>query len=153
MSVILTAEAIGNLEPVPDQTRLVKNKEFLIVGNKDNLTTGDGVNEMTYWVFDFRKHEDYRAFDPEALLESAVLTLDLEPRSSAVSTDSVRIQGLDGINVFANLPIGKVSNVEVDLLEYYDPQDILDAVWGLWLPMLYEEDCIVSRAELLLELG
>ena len=151
MSLILTAEAKRETEPGLSDDRQVKNVDFLIVSNMAGQLTGDGVNEKTFWVFDFSQHSDFPIFDPDGQLRAAILTLDLEPKSTAVNTDTVRIHGLDGIHQFAGLRLGEVSTVKIDLIGEYKSHEILQAMCGLWLPMQYEEDAIIRRAHLLLE--
>jgi hypothetical protein len=90
---------------------IVENEKFTITpdsfdpGHTEPL--GDGVDEGTSWSFDFIADPEFQCFATSLPLASALLTLELTPKDSLISTDAFTIVGLPPIitPVIQNLPI------------------------------------------------
>ena len=147
-----TAIAQGELIPeVLDTIGEVTNGDFTIAGNPN---VGDGFDEDTFWAFDFNSSFDNL---PNASVLTAELTLHLTPRREpGIATDVVRMEGLDdvvtpAIQGLSILPLGELVVVQIDLLEHYSSDEILQALVDGELgkiPMTYTDDAIVSFAQL-----
>ena len=161
MYCVISAKVRGNpdLEVMPDVTAM-DNEDFRIESNTSDQPVGDGINEQTTWVFDFKGSGNIDEFDPDKPLTEAVLKLGLEPRGKHYITDTVRIQGLEGIPypfspeplVRQDVLIGVPQKIELDLLDSYSSDEIMDIFkQAKKIPMLYEDDAIVQSAELILK--
>jgi hypothetical protein len=154
----ITATATGSERPPlapPNQT--VQNGDFLIAANLLAPVTGDGIDELNTWTFDFTTDPDYPVAGP---LLSAQLTLTVRPGNAGITTDLVGITdptftsfipgGPVITPVIQSLPVGVTSTVVVQLLNYYTSADILAALSSNngKLPMMYHDDVILSFAKL-----
>jgi hypothetical protein len=153
----ITAQAVGSETPpqIPNPTPddVVENGDFSIFPiNGETDVLGDGVNELTLWNLDFTLDPEYEDFPTTTPLESARLTITLTPGSPNVFEDYIRLGELEMINppIYAELPLGTPSTVELELLDFYSSEDILDALIdgeGL-ISMSSGDNAIVSSAEL-----
>lgn len=154
----ISAEVTGSPEPQvienasPEDT--VTNGDFEIARTSEgvNNTLGDGIDETTTWTFDFSQDPNFDNF-PSAPLASARLELTLIPQSTLVAFDIVRIEGLSDITSppqFQNLPTGTPTTVELDLLDFYTSDEILQVLssGNGQMPMFYADDSIVTSARL-----
>ena len=66
----------ASANPTPVVGAALQNGDFYIANNP-GAPTGDGVDEWTYWSFDFTKDSGYANFIAGGALTSALLTLDL----------------------------------------------------------------------------
>jgi hypothetical protein len=158
MTITVTDTATGSLRPRPAPfPDTVTNGDFLISPNPACTavtcpTTGDGVDEFISWKFDFTGDPDFASFSSSVPLTSARLTLTLTPRHPLITTDTVRIEGLPDIvtPVIQGLAVGITATIQLDLLSFYTSGDILGvfAANAGQLPMLYQDDAIVSFAQL-----
>jgi hypothetical protein len=158
-----SAEAIGS--PTPDRLRdasledTITNGDFVIrrSAEGENTTLGDGIDEQTTWTFDFSEDPDFAIFPTADSLVSARLTLTLTPTSTPMSPlitfDTVKIEGLSGISPaqFQNLPIDTASTIQLELLDFYTSERILEILnqdsQGQ-IPMFYSGGATVSLARL-----
>ena len=154
----ITATATGSLNPAlapPNQT--VQNGDLLIAANLLARVTGDGIDELNTWTFDFTSDPSYPVAGP---LLSAKLTLTLKPGNGGIATDLVGITdpaftsfipgGPVITPVIQGLPVGVVSTVTIQLLNNYTSAQILAALSSNngKLPMLYHDDAVLSFAQL-----
>jgi hypothetical protein len=154
-----SAEAIGS--PTPDRLRdasledTITNGDFVIrrSAEGENTTLGDGIDEQTTWTFDFSEDPDFAVFPTADSLVSARLTLTLTPTSPLITFDTVKIEGLSGISPaqFQNLPIDTASIIQLELLDFYTSERILEILnqdsQGQ-IPMFYSGGATVSLARL-----
>ena len=159
----VSAEAIGS--PTPDRLGdasledTITNGDFVIRRSAEggNTTLGDGIDEQTTWTFDFSEDPDFTIFPTADSLASARLTLTLTPTSTPMSPlitfDTVKIEGLSGISPaqFQNLPIDTASIIQLELLDFYTSERILEILnqdsQGQ-IPMFYSGGATVSLARL-----
>ena len=153
-----SAEAIGS--PTPDQLQdasledTITNGDFVIRrAEGENTTLGDGIDEQTTWTFDFSQDPDFAVFPSADSLASARLTLTLTPTSPLITFGTVKIEGLSGIKPaqFQNLPINTPSTIQLELLDFYTSERILEILsrdsQGQ-IPMFYSGGATVSSARL-----
>src|SRR5437879_799916 len=102
MALTISATAIGSDTPATAPSNVsVTNVDFLITSNPDctptTCTTGDGIDEITTWTFDFQRDRKFPAFPAVPILSTsprliaAVLTLTLTPKGPGITTDRVQI--------------------------------------------------------------
>jgi hypothetical protein len=153
-----SAEAIGS--PTPGRLQdasledTITNGDFVIRrAEGENTTLGDGIDEQTTWTFDFREDPDFAVFPTADSLASARLTLTLTPTSPLTTFGTVKIEGLTGIKPaqFQNLPINTPSTIQLELLDFYTSERILEILsrdsQGQ-IPMFYSGGATVSLARL-----
>jgi len=163
----ITATAEGSQTPGVDDPPfttddpMVENEDFTITPDGfdpgHRLPLGDGVNEGTSWSFDFAEDPSFQFFSTSLPLASALLTLELTPKGSGISTDAFKINliGFPPIitPVIQELPIGVTSTIQIELTNFYRNRalpDLLKATHGDSIPAFYADDAIVSFAELTL---
>jgi Ca2+-binding RTX toxin-like protein len=154
-TAIITATASGSQTP-PTATRpeTVINGDFEISGNNDNAPiVGDGLDERTFWTFDFTQDPEVLAFRGAESITEAKLTLELKAIGSA-NTD---VTGIEGSTKYVDspairgLPPNEVRQITINLLDTYSSDDILGALQGREFGkfrMYYDDDAIVSEASL-----
>ncbi len=155
-AITITAEANGSMQPnTTTFPNTVTNGDFTISSGGLFSPVGDGIDESTKWNFDFSSDPNFPFFSSSLPLVSANLTLVLATKHRLVSTDSVRIDGLSGVKQqITSLPNGVVTSVTIDLLNIapdYSSGNILNALYnnasGI-IPMIYQDDAIISQARL-----
>ncbi len=155
----ISAEAIGS--PTPDRLQdasledTITNGDFVIrrSAEGETATLGDGIDEQTTWTFDFSEDPDFAVFPTADSLASARLTLTLTPTSPLITFGTVKIEGLSGIKParFQNLPINTPSTIQLELLDFYTSERILEILnQGSpgQIPMFYSGGATVSLARL-----
>jgi hypothetical protein len=155
----MSADAIGS--PTPDRLQVasledtITNGDFVIrrSAEGENATLGDGIDEQTTWTFDFSEDPDFAVFPTADSLASARLTLTLTPTSPLITFGTVKIEGLAGIKParFQNLPINTPSTIQLELLDFYTSERILEILnQGSpgQIPMFYSGGATVSLARL-----
>jgi len=179
MSRKIAAQAYGNPNPPTAEGINVVNGDFLIVPNRyinddgqvqKAVPTGDGVDEETCWTFYFAEEPEFPAFTYEGL-SSALLSLTLIPKDAMTSplgvdrgigTDALWIETLNQIvmkDIFdldTQLPNDVPSTISIELLNFYNPQDILNILFsnvGGRILMRYNDDAIITFAQLELTQG
>lgn len=151
-----------------------QNGDFLIHANPGGGATGDGVDEMTTWTFDFTKDSNFAAFLAGQNVVSAKLTLTLNTAyfiNGVGPISDTTFPAGSGYGIFPkwDLPnfmngtmgTAKLGTISIDLIGDLgdSSKDIFD--WlngksgpasGLWapglFPMLYADDAIVVSASL-----
>lgn len=162
MPTVITAVAHGSPAPdVPSPPPVsLPNGDFTIEANEQTTQPiGNGINEKTTWMFDFREAPAFNAFLAGEGLEEARLVVVIVPKEAHVTTDSVKINvaGLPSISLpKMDYQLGLPTAIQFDLLrecQGYDEKGILTAFeqgeHGL-IDMLYEEDAIVCHAAMAL---
>jgi hypothetical protein len=162
VSTVITAVAHGSSAPhVPSPPPVsLSNGSFTIEANEETTQPiGNGINEKTTWMFDFREAPAFNAFLAGKGLKEARLVVVIVPKEAHVATDSVKINAADLPPI--SLPkmeyrLGLPTAIQFDLLKEcqgYDAEGILTAFEegerGL-IGMLYEEDAIVCHAAMAL---
>ena len=159
MNLKIRSTAVGKrkLTPVAGNRKLV-NGDFTIKSNVPrNRATGDGIDEQTYWNFDFSSDINWNNFALDGEITSAKLILTTSPKRSDLRTDEIRINygrlpNLDP-TVIRSVPVGKTKTVTMELLNsgYTSAQilNVLKKKKGV-IPMLYQDDSIISYAELII---
>ena len=153
----ITATATGDLIPTVGPSPNT-NGDFTIVGQGSDgpNTAGNGIDDHTTWTFDFSSDPNFGKFNIDGVVVQADLHLFLTPRHPAITTDFVRIEGLENIESpsiqsLSQLPLGSFHEVNIDLLETYKSRDIIESFkngqFGI-VSMFYEDDAIVSFARL-----
>ena len=155
----MSAEAIGS--PTPDQLRdasledTITNGDFVIrrFAEGEITTLGKSIDEQTTWTFNFSEDPDFAVFSNADSLASARLTLTLTPTSPLTTFGTVKIEGLSGVSPaqFQNLPINTTSTIQLELLDFYTSERILEILnresQGQ-IPMFYSGGATVSLARL-----
>ena len=155
LSIRATAYGSAN-PPQANFPSTVTNGDFKISGSNQAPLVGNGVDETTTWDFDFKGDPNFTFFSPSQPLLSAKLTLVLIPRSTLITTDFVRIEGLSGITEkIQSLPVHQMSTVVIELCgPHYSQAQIMGALQGGSngiIPMFYHDDAILVCAELVLK--
>jgi hypothetical protein len=155
-TTIATITATANGEPAPltaIRPEAVINGDFEISSNNERAPiVGDGLDERTWWTFDFTQDPKVLAFQRAESITSATLTLELSPRLG-VATDTIGLEALGYVvsPEIQNLPLLEVSTVTIDLLDTYRSEEIIEALekgeFGKFR-MYYDDDAIVSFASL-----
>jgi hypothetical protein len=154
-SITISDEALGSRTPnqtPAGESASVINGDFVITQvapSPGSPNIGDGLNDTTSWSFDFGT--DTNLVNGKILF-SALLTLNLQT-TFGIDTDSFTLAGLDAVGPveIRSLAVGFDGQVSLDLLDYYSSADILaQLVGGVYgqLPVIYEDDSIVSFARL-----
>jgi hypothetical protein len=132
-ALTISATAIGSDTPSTAPSNVsVPNVDFLITSNPNCTsticTTGDGINDITTWTFDFQRDRKFPAFPAVPILSTAPrlisvrLTLTLTPKDPFIATDQVQIIGLPPLfemRAFVAaglLRVGEKSTIQLDLL-------------------------------------
>jgi hypothetical protein len=155
--VSITTAVEGDPTPTVEQNEpAIFNDDFRIFSK--TTPVGDGVNESTEWSFNLADDSNYQKFNTSIPLESAILNMILEPKNEHFFTDSVCIKDINGEPIpgfsftreqFGWVSIGQACSISVDLLNNpYTSDQILKAIVDNQIGMLYEEDALVSFAEL-----
>lgn len=163
-AVAITAVATGSSSPRPGSIGgTLWNGDFFIQDGAGTTNTGagDGIDESTSWLFDFRTDSDFGSFATAAApLATAFLTLELTSKDSLDVTDFFRLGGLTpfggcgtcspvDMSLF-DLPTGATQIMQIQLLDYYTSNDLLtvfDNNFGM-VSAQYGDDAIVSYASL-----
>jgi len=155
-TTIVTITAAANGDQAPPTTmrpETVINGDFEISSNNERApVVGDGLDERTWWTFDFTQDPEVLAFERAESITTAILTLELSPRLG-VATDTTGIEALGYVvsSEIRNLPLLEVSTVTIDLLDTYTSEEIIGALekeeFGKFR-MYYDDDAIVSFASL-----
>ncbi|NJN11404.1 MAG: S8 family serine peptidase [Richelia sp. RM1_1_1] len=151
----ITATASGSQTP-PTATRpeTVINGDFEISSNNNNAPeVGDGLDERTFWTFDFTQDPEVLAFQRAESITEAKLTLELKVIGGA-DTDTTGIEGstkyVDSLAI-RDLPPNEVKQITINLLDTYTSEEIIGALqageFGKFR-MYYDDDAIVSGASL-----
>lgn len=94
----------GGGTPIPlDARSFLTYGDFFVNGGNDlgasSTTVGDGINDQTWWVFDFTSDANFSSFvNSTTPFVSGLLTLTLIPReSTATGVEGVFVPGLNGV--------------------------------------------------------
>jgi hypothetical protein len=155
----MSAEAIGS--PTPERLLDASLEDTIINGDfvirqsaeGENTTLGDGIDEQTTWTFDFSEDPDFAVFPTAGSLASARLTLTLTPTSPLITFGTVKVEGLSSISPaqFQNLPINTPSTIQLELLDFYTSERILEILnqdGQGQIPMFYSGGATISSARL-----
>ncbi len=154
------SKVIGSatVPPAPG-SEVVVNGDFTIKSNvPSNPVTGDGIDEITEWDFDFKKNPEWGNFSQEGTITSAKLTMTLRTNGHDLATDNLQIKfgalGFVDPTKIRSLPKRETRTIEIDLLrEGYTAEQlkhVLTANNGV-IPMMYFDDAFICFAELELE--
>lgn len=154
-TITITAQANGSSQPpTTNFPNTLQNGDFTINGKLSSPVVGNGVDESTKWNFDFSNDPNFLFFSSSNALVSAKLTLFLTVKGY-VQTDNVRIDGFPGVaGPIPSLPPNTISVVTINLLNVnssYSSSGILGALYSGTLgvvPMIYQDDAIISHAKL-----
>ena len=161
LSMSMSATATGSQNP----TLLIgggnlQNGDFLILENATipTLTTGDGIDEVTEWSFDFSDNSNLDLFSPTTELSSAQLTLTLTPNHGLITTDTTGIVSENyreavAVPSLPNVPsVGQTGTISFDLLDFGFSQSAilnsLNADDSYSIQWSYQDDAIISFAQL-----
>ncbi len=110
---------------------------------------GDGIDETTTWSF-----TGAFPLPAGARIVSAVLTLDIRPGNTGIGRDTLTVGPLRHFvsPVWSHLPIGKVCRIDIQLLERHSSDDLIRASANGTLAMTWQDDAVISHAELLLRI-
>jgi len=158
LNMTISDTATGSSSPPITTSSPLGNGDFLITTVEPDTfpEVGDGINDHTSWRFIFTSDPDYTRFTTSRQLSSALLTLTLTVNDIRIDTDSVNIMGLSAISIGAyELALGATTTLQIELLDFYKSSDILDIFNsnGGRIPMFYQDDAIVSFAQLDLKIG
>ncbi len=155
LAISIKATATGSSNPTPIVGGDLQNGDFLILQNPivPSLPTGDGIDEVTEWLFDFSSDSNLALFPTSSPLDSALLTLTLSPPIS-VATDVTGVPDGTFINI-SDIPgipaVGTTGTISIDLLDFgFTSVDIINSFDPVTntIPWLYGDDAVISYAEL-----
>lgn len=156
----ISAQVSGSSTPprIPNPSAedfIVINGDFrILLGAGTNVALGDGINEVTVWDFDFSRDPQFEHFPTTTPLGSALLTITLTPKSLMFTSDILRFGTLPMINpaIYTELPQDSQSNVQLELLDFYSSEGILEALTSGQgrVTGVSASNAIVSSAELVL---
>ncbi len=138
---------------VPVSVSSLVDGDFTIIDhNTMSGIIGNGIDDRTSWMFDFRNDPDYpQAATLTGELTSALLTLELTPKNNLISTDYFRLDGLDlKFDLFTNLPLDVPCIFQLELIGIYTSAEIM-SVYNNNFGMItaeYADDAYISYASL-----
>jgi hypothetical protein len=169
-SITITATATGS-----SSVSCPTNGNFTVTVNPP-LSPCDGVNEGTQWTFNFTGDAGFPAFQVCGALTHAWLTMTLQPLDSQFSNDVVYVGGPGGpgtliptiavpfptsggwapASPYNNVPLvlGQFSTMKRDLILDYPTPSGANSILGVLaanagsIPMAYQDDAIISSAQL-----
>lgn len=142
--------------PLVPGTEVVSNGGFTIKSIRPSEPfTGDGIDEITEWEFDFKKHPEWGNFSKEGTFTTAKLTMTLRTNGHDLATDNLQIKfgalGFVDPSKIRAIPKRETRTIEIDLLkEGYTAKQILQVLNennGV-IPMMYHDDAFICFAEL-----
>lgn len=159
----LKAVAQGAENPPPINTPgVLHNGDFCVEANRRNRKgdmTGDGVEEHTWWTFDFRKQAQWQKIAIINKLTTANLVLKLRPGGGFQNDE---LYWLWGNRVSSSMPIknqfssciqGQFQTVAINLLSYWTPEEIVHLLMTNPVGTMsfeYADDALISHAEITL---
>jgi hypothetical protein len=170
--VSIAASVGGSIKPTQEKNanvgKRIKNGDFVIERTGNESTLGNGRDEDTIWSLDFTKFPNWQSFNAgvdSRGLRSTRLTLGLIPKGRLISTDTLKVGDLPaigaekadgGVSPFGfppihELPLNTPGIVEIELLSFYTPEEILGVLRGTseeQVPMRFSDDAIVVYAHL-----
>lgn len=148
--------ATGNPDPTPQTGSpgtSIRNGDFYIAPNNDN-SLGDGTDEFTRWIYDFRDRLDEIDGLTPSTMETARLQVSM---NGGGGNDEIGIHGLDNISTNGG------ESLDINLLDHYSPQEIIDQIQASQsstsagvtalpgqLLMEYQDDALLYRAQMTL---
>lgn len=164
----VAAAAGGSIKPPQEEGDTITNGDFEIERTGNESTLGNGRGEDTRWSLDFTKSPHWQSFNAgvdRRGLRSALLTLTLIPKNGFISTDTLKVGELPAIGAnkaeggessfvflpFQKLPLDIPSIIEIELLSFYTPEEVLSVIRGDpegQVPMRFSDDAIVVFAHL-----
>ncbi|MDO8549090.1 MAG: T9SS type A sorting domain-containing protein [Ignavibacteria bacterium] len=124
----------------------ITNGDFLIERSGNDPVTGNGIDERTVWNFTYSN----QSIDSSSQVISAQLILMIEQKDAGASNDHVVGDncGCTPINVGSH-PLNVIVTIQFEMLDHgYQSQVFIDHIMGDGFQMLYQDDAIVSFAEL-----
>ena len=172
--IVVSVAAAAGGSITPSQKRdakigaTIRNGDFLIERTGNESTLGNGRDEDTIWRLDFTKDPNWASFRDgvdQRGLRSALLTLALIPKGKLISTDTLQVGDLPAIGAnkkdggespfvfppFQELPLDIANMVEIELLSFYTPEEVLSIPRGSpegQVPIRFGDDAIVVFAHL-----
>lgn len=150
----------------------VVNGDFTILRSGADLPVGNGIDEWTRGLFDFRGDSNYAAFSnlltiPHGKIFGATLRMILSPRDPLFINDQINLENGPFVgepligNQLANNPYlanGESKEVVINLLDFYSQQQLSNFLSGGIgdfvndgrILLTYADDSIVSGASLTL---
>ena len=172
-AAVITSTVTGAVAPVTQNfPNTVTNGGFTITGNALAPIVGDGIDDTTYWNFNFNG-AGLASFIAGGPITSAILTLTVTPRQSGVLDDRVYIGNATGgfipaanpafigvqntIPTLASLPLNATATVTANLVNFYSPAELLTLLQNGFggsgagiIPFVYHDDTVTSFASLAL---
>ncbi len=156
LAISIKATATGSSNPTPIVGGDLQNGDFLILQNLaiPSLPTGDGVDEVTRWSFDFSSNSNLEFFPVSSPLDSALLTLTISPSNANITTDLTGVLGGKFIRLpdIPGIPAqGTTGTVSIELLDFgFTSTDIINSLDPVTntIPWLYADYAVISFAEL-----
>jgi len=153
-STVYDQEYYTGIPITPQVGPVLVNGDFTIIDHDETSTSllGDGINDRTNWMFDFRTDSYYLEFLSVEKLSSACLILELTPMDWLIINDAIEINGLAPYFApeIAELDVGVTSIIQIELLDFYSSSDLINVFndnFGM-VTAQYADDSIVSFASL-----
>lgn len=164
-SLTLHSQAQAPETVIPTHERVLTSGDFVITSNlPQTQIAGDGKNERTTWEFTFRASAMQHVLKKSATLESAMLTLEIEPNGETngvlfLMDGKTQLFTLETDELYPGLPDGKRSKVHANLplaATNDDDLSLRDLIHqhiqaGRPLAFRYDDDARISLAKLKLE--
>ena len=164
-SLTLYSRAASSPAASPTSERVLVSGDFVITSNlPERQIAGDGQDEQTTWDFDFKTEATDYVLQKSATLQSATLTLEIEPNGEnngvlTLMQGKEQLFAMQLVNLFPNLPDRTLSKVktELPLAETNDEEQSLGSLIeqiiqsGSSLAFRYDDDARISMAKIKLQ--
>ena len=143
----LVSFIIGSTVPPQDPNGGdIINGGFTIEKSGNDPITGNGIDEITRWNFTYTNPN----INSSSQVISAQLTLIFEQKDAGASNDFVQGDNCGCTSIFVGLyPLNVIDTVQFEMLNLgYESQLFIDHIVADGFPMFYQDDAIVSFAEL-----
>ncbi|MGZ8289604.1 MAG: PEP-CTERM sorting domain-containing protein [Telluria sp.] len=159
-------------QTIDNSGNTVTNGDFTIQGSGADIPVGNGIDEWTKGLFDFRSDSNYAAFSnllalPHGKIFGATLRLILAPQDPLFTNDQFNLENgpfvgepMVGDQLTNNpyLANGRSKEIVIDLLDFYSQQQLANFLSGGTgdfvndgrILLTYADDSIVSGASLTL---
>ena len=148
----LVSFIIGSTVPPQDPNGGdIINGGFTIEKSGNDPITGNGIDEITRWNFTYTNPN----INSSSQVISAQLTLIFEQKDAGASNDFVQGDNCGCTSIFVGLyPLNVIDTVQFEMLNLgYESQLFIDHIVADGFPMFYQDDAIVSFAELKLTIS
>ena len=150
----ITATATGSLTTTVPQFSYSQPDEHIVtaLGNATQPEPDNENKDFSTWTFDFASDPNFTSLQNSNSLKSAILTLTLNPTQIHINQDSGKSSNLstNGSPAHQRLAVHATTRIEVELLDIYSAQDIIDMFKApsIELPIALPDPSAISSVKL-----